>query len=1067
MDAIERKDAMVIDRVPLTRGQQSLYRHHKFYPGDAAYNLTNLALIRGPLDADRLRIAMESVLDGSDAFKADFVEEAGVAYCHIDRRRRAQCRLVYRPEGTSEEEFIREVHSSAWQLQNSAPPQEWPFYSASLYVVSDAVTYVLTSAPHLILDAIGFWSWLEAVSASYNRGTPWANDGGSRSPAVVRAQPPRTRQLEARTREYFARELQGLESLEVPAIVQGRDSSGGIRGRVVSFEISREVVDPILAANKLLPTQFFFSAYALLLRRLIPGDRLVVGYPVPDRTAETKREIGCFVNGVPAVLDVPLQTTFSSMTTAIAQKLFRLHRYQAYDPESFKGVSPRISCGFTFYEREFSYALDGCSCTAVPIARVYLPAEIRLTVEMRSGSYTPVFDLGTYFDDVDIEQEFRRLLDEVVSDPERPLSAISLRQSRLRGGVLDPRLCGEPGPNAVSLSLEFEAIAAQYPDRPAVSGAGDDWTYQELNALANRMARCLDALAGDCRNVLLSVERSSAAVAAILAILKIGKCYVPVDPHVPAERWRHVVTELESPFVISDRTADPSARGITLADLVARAAEYRAEDPDPADRSEAPAYIIYTSGSTGLPKGVGISHRNLLSLVRACDQEFAFGPQDVWTLFHSLSFDFSIWEIFGCLLHGGKLVIVDSATTQDPARFYELACREKVSIMNHTPSVFKNVIREDQLRRGPLSPRYVFLGGEALHFALLREWVERHPLSACRIVNLYGPTEVSILATTYPLTEEDLKQERSVIGRPIAGSAIDIRMTDGSTAVPGIPGEIVISGAGVATGYYRRDQATEAKFGRGASGPEFRTGDLGRVRHDGTLEFLGRIDRQVKIRGFRVELAEIENALRNAGMADCALDLVKFDGDDDPRLVAYVLPGTGGLNERELRELLKPTLPAYMVPSMFVEISHIPTTMSGKVDLEALSQIVRSRSTDAKGHTDTERWLFALVAAKLKHDKFDVTDNVLDIGLASLDIVQLVSSVRAARSTSTLGVVDVFEHPTIEALGQHLDSHDLAALTGTRENDANERAGKRQAMFASRRLVRPEPLPASNQKAVL
>ncbi|PWT87444.1 MAG: hypothetical protein C5B54_12340, partial [Acidobacteria bacterium] len=1054
-----------------------------------AYNLTFLTLISGRLDVERLRIALDSVVDSTDIFKMDFLEEAGTAYCRIDRRRRSPVTVVHRPEGVSEQEFIREIHSLAWNLQNSAPAQQWPVHSISIHVVSETLAYLLTCAPHLLIDGIGYSSWLEAVSGSYNTGLPRTKDGANTTSGRSEEKCSRTSKLDARTTEYFAREVLGLESLEAPAIVQRRDSTGGIRGRVVSFEIPRNAIDPVLAAKKLLPSQFFFSVYALLLRRLIPMERIVFGYAVPNRTQETKSDIACFVNTVPVVLDIPLHTTSSNMMKAIAKKLFRLHRYQGYDPDAFPNLAPRMTCLFTFYESEFNYAFDGCISTSLPVARIHLPAEIRLTVEMRSETYRPVFDLGTYFDEIDVEKEFRLLMEKVILEPDVPLSDIPLSESRLWGGELDPVLCGKtPGiyapaareasllcfrisnghkgsgltnkNAAVSLSRELEAIAAKNPHRPAVSCAGKVWTYEELNANSNRIALCLLAEAGDCRNIVVSVERCKAAIATILAILKIGKCYVPVDPRLPTERCRHILHELESPFVISDRDVSASTQGMTLGELLSRSAIFPSNNLDAGNQAEDAAYLIYTSGSTGLPKGVSISHRNLLSLIRACDQEFDFGPNDVWTLFHSLSFDYSIWEAFGCLLHGGKLVIVDSVTTQAPDRLYELLCREKVTIMNHTPSVFKTLIREDQLRAGTLTPRYVFLGGEALQFSMLRDWVVRHPLSECKIVNLYGPTEVTILATTYKLCDEDLAQERSVVGKPIAGSWIDIRMPDGALAVPGVVGEIVISGAGVTKGYYKRDHDTETKFMFRPDGAAFRTGDLGRVRNDGNIEFLGRIDRQVKVRGFRVELAEIESALRKAGMADCALDLVTFDGDNDIRLVAYVLPGKKGFNERELRDVLKGTLPAYMIPSVFVEISRIPVTIGGKVDFAELAKFVSSRPSNAKGHTDTERWLFSLVASKLKHDKFDVTDNLLDIGLASLDIVDLVTSIRGVR-TCELSVLEVFEYPTIQALGEHLDSRETPALKGEKEED--ERAGKRQGMLALRTTSRAASAVGSNQ----
>jgi aryl carrier-like protein len=328
------------------------------------------------------------------------------------------------------------------------------------------------------------------------------------------------------------------------------------------------------------------------------------------------------------------------------------------------------------------------------------------------------------------------------------------------------------------------------------------------------------------------------------------------------------------------------------------------------------------------------------------------------------------------------------------------------------------------------------------------------------VVNLYGPTEVTILATTYQLSEEDLQQERSIVGRPIAGSRVEIRTQDGWPAVSGVPGEIVISGAGVANGYYKRDQDTDTKFAYGPDGAEFRTGDLGRVRHDGAIEFLGRIDRQVKVRGFRVELTEIESALRKAGVRDCALDLVKFDGDNEARLVAYVLPSDGGLSERTLRETLKGALPAFMIPSVFVEISRIPTTISGKVDYAALSKHVRFGASDARGQTETERWLFTLVASILKNDKLEVTDNLLDLGLTSLDIVGLVSSIRGRNSVAEVGVLDIFEHPTIQALAKCLDSRVPAQQTA---NEQDGRAVKRQAMLSLRAPARAATALGANQ----
>jgi acyl-coenzyme A synthetase/AMP-(fatty) acid ligase len=403
--------------------------------------------------------------------------------------------------------------------------------------------------------------------------------------------------------------------------------------------------------------------------------------------------------------------------------------------------------------------------------------------------------------------------------------------------------------------------------------------------------------------------------------------------------------------------------------------------------------------------------------------------------------------MFGSLLHGSKLVIGDFMTTQDPERLYDLLCRERVTILNHTPSVFRNVIREDVNRGGAISARYVFLGGEALHFPMLEDWVKRHPLSECKIVNLYGPTEATVLATFHKLCEEDLAQNRSIIGKPITGSLVVVRTQDGAIAVPGVPGELVIAGAGVACGYYKRDESTEERFVSGPGGMEFRTGDLAKLRIDGDIEFLGRIDRQVKVRGFRLEPAEIEAALRRTGkVVDCAVDLVHFDGGKDARLVAYVQACGGRFMEGAVRDALKESLPSYMIPPVFVEVERIPTTTSGKVDFAALSKRAQSRSGNSKGRTETERWLSTLVAKKLKHDKFDVTDNLLDVGLASLDIVELVSAIRERNCHPEISVLDVFEHPTVQALGGYLDSR---RELSPKLDEGADRASARLAMLAA------------------
>jgi amino acid adenylation domain-containing protein len=1036
--------------LPMTVGQRSLYQHHRFYPNDTAYNLTFLTHIKGPLDVERLVAAIEGVVNDNDTFKVDFVERNQTPVQRLDRTRTTTVEIIERDVTMSPAAFEQKVVRAAEQLQRSElRPSTWPLYSGLLFVSGSESHYLLTSVPHLIADGYSYSLCLDAISARYNDGLIIETKRDDVAPLRL-ARNGAGRKLQSdRTNEYFRQELRGFDSLEISAITQRRDADGGIRGSIRRFEIPREPVDSVLAEMHASPSRFFLCMYAYFLIRLLGTRRIVLGYAVPNRSSAEKTQIGCFVNTVPVVLDIARDASLADISKLVEQKLFRLHRYQGFDPETVDIGAARMNCLFTLYGREFNYVLSQCTCTQIPVFREHLPAEIRLTVETRADCYSLVFDVGTFFDEIDVEGGFRAVLEYATANPSLNGVPAAFKISRMgRWGCLNdfattgrPRFRGVMG--------DFEAIVKARPPLTALRCGEDSVSYDVLNALANRMARYLAAAAGQSPYIVLSVEKSIAAVAAILAILKLGKCYVPIDPRSPPERIRHVLAELDGPLVIA-QTVLPSAGSVVLIEgLVAESQRFADTDMNLACSESDTAYLIYTSGSTGSPKGVALSHGNLRSLIQACDSAFDFRTDDVWTLFHSFSFDYSIWEIFGSLVHGATLVIVDYLTTQDPRRFYELLCREKVTILNHTPSMFRTVIAEDLAQAGTLNPRYLFLGGESLLFSTLKEWVKRHPLPQSRIVNLYGPTEATVLVTYHEVCEADLERDRSIIGRPIDSALIEILNPDGDVAMAGVPGEIAISGAGVAHGYFKREEATAERFEFGAAGVRFRTGDLGKLLSDGTLKYLGRMDRQVKVRGFRVEPAEIETALRRSGMvADCAVDAFASDPTSDARLVAYVVPLHPSLTELSLRDALKEMVPAYMIPSLFVQIAKVPTTIGGKVDFTELAKGVQQRSSGLKGTTEIERWVYSVVAQKVKHDNFEISDNLFDIGLASLDIVDLVGTMRKRARYANLSVVEVFEHATVQALARHLES---LADAPVQVDEPIDRARARHVMLEARR----------------
>jgi amino acid adenylation domain-containing protein/non-ribosomal peptide synthase protein (TIGR01720 family) len=460
----------------------------------------------------------------------------------------------------------------------------------------------------------------------------------------------------------------------------------------------------------------------------------------------------------------------------------------------------------------------------------------------------------------------------------------------------------------------FEARVRHAPDDPAVSYEGQWLTYGELNARANRLAHRLRAegvgpevLVGMC------LDRSFRLPVAVLGILKAGGGYLPLDPAYPKSRISFLLEDANVPVLVTtrdqiDRLPEHRARVVCLDDEP-DGTEVATEDPRSGVRPENVAYVIYTSGSTGKPKGVLVEHRNVVRLFDATAPWFGFGRKDIWTLFHSSSFDFSVWEIWGALLHGGRLIVVPYWLSRSPEAFHELLVRERVTVLNQTPSAFRQLIAADAANGGAdLALRFVIFGGEALELQSLRPWIERHGDQRPRLVNMYGITETTVHVTYRPIMRGDVEgRAGSVIGIPIPDLRLHLLDENRDPVPTGEAGEIYVGGAGVARGYLDRPELTAERFLTdpldGATGERvYRTGDLARRLPNGDLEYLGRIDDQVKIRGFRIELGEIEAVLGEHPDTLESVVVAREDAPGDRRLIAYVVGAPRGEDDDESGE---------------------------------------------------------------------------------------------------------------------------------------------------------------------
>ncbi|MEU5384083.1 amino acid adenylation domain-containing protein [Kitasatospora cineracea] len=575
---------------------------------------------------------------------------------------------------------------------------------------------------------------------------------------------------------------------------------------------------------------------------------------------------------------------------------------------------------------------------------------------------------------------------------------------------------------AATLHEEFERVAARFAQRTAVVDEENSLSYAELDRKADRVAYELRSNGVSGGLVGLSTLRSVDLVVGILAILKAGAAYVPIDPDLPAERRRHIAQDSGMAAVVTD-----SAETVRTADGLPVVVVGEVSDAGPVlaheNRGEAGlAYVIYTSGSTGIPKGVLVEHRQVLSLFDGADEVFDFGPDDTWTLFHSYAFDFSVWEIFGALLHGGCLVVVPNAVARSPEAMWRLIQREDVTVLNQTPSYFAQLSNADQGFGHHL--RYMVFGGEALEFSRLRGWFERYGHSGPQLVNMYGITETTVHVTHRQLAPEDVDDSRSVIGRPLPHLTVRLLGPDLRPVAPGEVGEICVGGAGLARGYLGRDDLTAERFVTDPGRPGnrlYRSGDLGRLLDSGEIEYVGRSDEQVKVRGYRIEPAEIRHRLRqHDGIADVAVT-VRRSAESGSQLVAYVVPvpGVPVPTAAELRQHLGRSLPGYMVPSWFVPLAALPVTHNGKLDVSALPAPGTAAARAEAAPTDRPELLTRLREIwlnVLELDALATDDRFYAVGGDSIRAIRIVVAAQAADLPVT--VDDLLGNPNLEVLAR-------------------------------------------------
>jgi amino acid adenylation domain-containing protein len=572
----------------------------------------------------------------------------------------------------------------------------------------------------------------------------------------------------------------------------------------------------------------------------------------------------------------------------------------------------------------------------------------------------------------------------------------------------------------ISIHQAFALVRRRQPDRVAVSAGARELTYAQLDELSDRVAAGLagrGVTRGD--RVAVCLDRDETLIAVLLGVLKAGAAYVPIDPAYPAARREDTVAAVGARAVVAAAGLFPAGMAVVTPDELVAALRPPGHRPPDAGREDV-AYVIFTSGSTGRPKGVVIAHGNVLALVAATRDAMGLGADDVWSMFHSAAFDVSVYEMWGCLLTGGRLVVVPYWTARTPPDFLDLLAARRVTVLSQTPSAFAQLIDEDRRRPADLAVRLVLFAGETLPVGMLGGWLQRHPLTGCRLLNLYGITETTVHTTLADVTDDDVRHGSRSVGRPLPGWTVSVRDEDGVPVPDGVIGEIWVGGAGTARGYWDQPELTAARFVLDpVTGQRvYRSGDLGRIGPDATIDHLGRMDDQVKVRGFRIEPAEIRSALLTSPAVAEAAIVVRGDGAGAV-IEAYAVP-SGPVTVPRLRDHLAGLLPDHLRPASITLVDAVPLTGNGKLDVAALRTLPEAPVAPAArpaASTGEIEDLMLDVWQRVLGEELSVYDDFSAVGGNSLLAARLCVAMQEAglrRYTPR----EIYVHQTISELAQ-------------------------------------------------
>ncbi|UII31895.1 amino acid adenylation domain-containing protein [Fulvivirga ulvae] len=1061
--------------VPLSFAQKSLWFIDQLQ-GSRHYYMHWLFDINGTLDQGALDKSFEQIIARHEVLRTAIVEDGET--CRQELRPISEWALEHYNEdeivakGQDLDAFIEDQLSKPINLYD-----DW-LIRAVLIERAPTSFRLMVIVHHMVFDGLSASILVQELQSFYQHYTS-ADPGIMPVPEAQYADFAiwQNRSVEEEAFEgqlqFWKENLTGLAPLEFPTDF-ARSSMQNVNGAVEKHTLSHDTFNAVVSYcrnQQVTASTMMLAVFKALIYRYTDNGDVCVGSPIDIRNRKgLDKLIGFFVNTLPIRTQLDGSDNFSAllmkvrqtMTNALENRDLPLEKIvEAFGGQRDVSRNPLFQIIFVMQSKLANGEMDLGGMALQQVESTHHTARFDLEFNVFENDeeieLRLIYNKDLYKQETaaSIVESFLTLLKEVLSDDSKTLDQLTIIDDATTAHLVEQGYSRSGYPEGCTIIDLFYRQVQAYPQHIAISDQGRELTYSDLDEKSSQLGRYLleNGLKSE-QLVPVCMESSAEFIISILAILKAGGGYVPINPTYPSDRIDYILEDTKATLVLAaSGTKDlfkPDRCQVIEVDSF-NGQQYTNEPLANISGPDTLAYVIYTSGSTGKPKGVLIEHVNVVRLIQVDKPLFDFNEKDSWTLFHSTAFDFSVWEIFGALLTGGKLVIVNKEQTLDPVLFLKLLREEQVTILNQTPSAFYSLQENELQHPGGLKVRYVIFGGEALDPQRLKGWSKQYP--DCSLVNMYGITETTVHVTFKKLTQEDTLSHSSNIGRAIPTTSIYILNKNMNFVPDGVVGEIYVGGYGVGRGYLNREALTLERFVDNpfGDGRLYKSGDLGRRLHSGDIEYIGRADNQVKIRGYRIEIGEIEGVLNDAPGVSQAVVLLKEDDPDTRALHGFAVV-TDGYSKDGTLSYLGRKLPGYMLPAAVHVVEEMPLTTNGKIDKAVLLNSIKETEdtkTVTSPRNETEAGILNIWERLLNKENIGVYDNFFELGGHSLLVTRMASSLRNELQVE-ISVKDIFLSPTIASIAQLIKGSEKKTVLS--DIQAVERQDKMPLSYAQERL---------------